>query len=421
MRIRLLALAAALSLPAGAALGEGAQRPAAVDAPAPLQIIVSLQEQSLTVYRGNEVVTRSNISSGKPGHDTPTGIFSILHKKKFHRSNIYSNAPMPWMQRLTWTGIALHESDSVPNQPASHGCVRLPNGFAQELYSMTRAGEHVLITGAPAAPRRIAHDALPRPGKGDLLFAAADQWRIRMEAGAEMGDGVATQISTSALLPRDPAQGAGESHQPVRILITRLSQQEVTARLQAALNELGMDAGEVDGIAGPATYAAIRRFQASRGEPETGVITPQLAQAIHSAAGMGELPANGKIHVRQGFEPVFEAAVNIRDSQKPLGTHLLTVTHLDRPNETADWNAVTLENDLSAFHRAYFGISDTEADILPRAEDTLSRIELPDYVKARISRMLTPGSSIAISDTGLGPHTGWKTDFIVITRTGKRA
>ena len=100
----------------------------------PLQIVVSLNEQKLNIFRGEEVIASSKVSSGKPGHSTPTGIFSILHKKKFHRSNIYSGAPMPWMQRLTWTGIALHESNSVPNYPASHGCVRLPAAFAKELF-----------------------------------------------------------------------------------------------------------------------------------------------------------------------------------------------------------------------------------------------------------------------------------------------
>ncbi len=91
-----------------------------------LQIVVSRDLQSLKVYDGDKVVASSKVSTGKPGHETPTGIFSVLEKRKFHRSNKYSDAPMPWMQRITWSGVALHESNSVPNYPASHGCVRLP-------------------------------------------------------------------------------------------------------------------------------------------------------------------------------------------------------------------------------------------------------------------------------------------------------
>ncbi|MDH3582109.1 MAG: L,D-transpeptidase family protein, partial [Hyphomicrobiales bacterium] len=92
----------------------------------PVQIIVSLPDQKATVYQGDKVLVTSRVSSGKKGHTTPSGVFSILQKNRFHRSNIYSRAPMPFMQRLTWSGIALHASNSVPNYPASHGCVRLP-------------------------------------------------------------------------------------------------------------------------------------------------------------------------------------------------------------------------------------------------------------------------------------------------------
>ena len=86
-----------------------------------LQIIVSRSKQTLTVYDDGKLIATSKVSTGKSGHETPTGIFSILEKRKYHESNIYSNAPMPWMQRLTWSGIALHEG-KVPNYPASHGC-----------------------------------------------------------------------------------------------------------------------------------------------------------------------------------------------------------------------------------------------------------------------------------------------------------
>ena len=115
-----------------------------------LQIFVSKDQQSLVVYDGAKVVATSKVSTGKAGHTTPTGIFSMLEKRSFHKSNIYSDAPMPFMQRLTWSGIALHESNPVPRYPASHGCVRMPGDFAKKLFRMTDRGVHVLITDRSA-------------------------------------------------------------------------------------------------------------------------------------------------------------------------------------------------------------------------------------------------------------------------------
>ena len=106
----------------------------------PVLMLVSLRQQTMRVYSGDTLVARSNVSTGMPGHRTPTGVFSVLEKKRRHHSNIYSRAPMPFMQRLTWSGIALHESHSVPEYPASHGCVRLPGKFAKQLFGYTVSG-----------------------------------------------------------------------------------------------------------------------------------------------------------------------------------------------------------------------------------------------------------------------------------------
>jgi len=99
-------------------------------------ILVSLPAQELNVYRNGIRIARSTISSGKPGNDTPTGVFPILQKKVMHHSNLYDDAPMPHMQRLTWDGIALH-AGRLPGYPASHGCIRLPAAFAERLYEVT--------------------------------------------------------------------------------------------------------------------------------------------------------------------------------------------------------------------------------------------------------------------------------------------
>lgn len=111
-------------------------------------IVVSLTLQRIYIYRGGALVGVASVSTGKRGKSTPPGAFSILQKAKFHRSNLYSNAPMPFMQRLTWTGIALHAGVN-PGFPASHGCIRLPLAFARDLFGMTALGTSVLVADYP--------------------------------------------------------------------------------------------------------------------------------------------------------------------------------------------------------------------------------------------------------------------------------
>jgi hypothetical protein len=130
----------------------------------PVLLIVSLNVQRANVYRNGVLIGVSTISSGKKGHETPTGIFTVLQKHIDHKSNIYDSAPMPYMQRLTWTGIALH-AGHLPGYPASHGCVRLPLAFAKVLYSATKLGMTVVVTDSDSIPR-----VAPTP---DLLQSVA--------------------------------------------------------------------------------------------------------------------------------------------------------------------------------------------------------------------------------------------------------
>ena len=111
----------------------------------PVALIVNLQTQRAYVYRNGVPIGVSTVSTGKAGHATPTGIFTILQKDRDHRSNLYNDAPMPFMQRLTWSGIALH-AGNLPGYPASHGCIRLPAPFAESLYGVTKLGLTVVIT-----------------------------------------------------------------------------------------------------------------------------------------------------------------------------------------------------------------------------------------------------------------------------------
>ena len=110
----------------------------------PLQIIISIADQQLSLYDNGALIARSSVSTGVQGHPTPLGVFSVISKERWHRSNIYSGAPMPYMQRITWSGIALH-AGVVPGHPASHGCIRLTNDFAIRLWHLAKRGTRVII------------------------------------------------------------------------------------------------------------------------------------------------------------------------------------------------------------------------------------------------------------------------------------
>ena len=142
----------------------------------PVLLVVSLATQRAVVYRNGIPIGITTVSTGRPGYRTPTGVFTILQKHVEHYSSIYDNAPMPYMQRLTWGGVALH-GGNLPGYPASHGCIRLPHEFARLLYGVTRLGMTVVITDEPAVPRVAPAEALLRDGRPLLApGSSAMEW-----------------------------------------------------------------------------------------------------------------------------------------------------------------------------------------------------------------------------------------------------
>jgi L,D-transpeptidase catalytic domain len=122
----------------------------------PVAIVVSIPDQLVHVYRGGVRIGLSACSTGKKGHSTPTGVFTILQKDKNHHSSTYNNAPMPNMNRLTWSGVALH-AGNLPGYPASHGCVRLPLKFSERLFTVTHVGTPVIIADDHSEPAAVTH------------------------------------------------------------------------------------------------------------------------------------------------------------------------------------------------------------------------------------------------------------------------
>ncbi len=158
-------------------------------------IEVSISKQQLTLYEMGEPIAHAPVSTGMAGHSTPTGIFSVIGKEVFHRSNIYSGAPMPFMQRITWSGVALH-AGVLPGYPASHGCIRMPHEFAVRLFRLTRLGARVLV---------LPHEVAPLPFESAKLFTKATP---------------ATDKTADAILP---ALGAADA-KPVHVVRTAESQ-----------------------------------------------------------------------------------------------------------------------------------------------------------------------------------------------------
>ncbi|MGY3614889.1 L,D-transpeptidase [Bradyrhizobium sp. USDA 10063] len=126
---------------------------------APLIVTVSIHDQKMRVFDANGLFAESPVSTGMKGHSTPMGIFSVIQKHKFHHSNIYSNAPMPYMQRITWSGVAMH-AGVLPGYPASHGCIRMPMSFAIKMWNWTKMGARVIITPGEITPAAFSHPLL---------------------------------------------------------------------------------------------------------------------------------------------------------------------------------------------------------------------------------------------------------------------
>lgn len=173
-----------------------------VSAKGPALFVVNLATQRAILFRNGVPVAGTTISSGAPGHETPTGVFTILEKKKEHYSKTYNNAPMPNMQRLTWKGIALH-AGKLPGYPASHGCIRLPPQFSSLLFGATQLGMTVVITDLPVNPRNSTAPAMAiaKPPAGETPLAlAAYEWHPERSKGGMVSVVVSTADQRAIVL-----------------------------------------------------------------------------------------------------------------------------------------------------------------------------------------------------------------------------
>jgi hypothetical protein len=316
----------------------------------PLQIIISIADQRVSLFDNGALIARSSVSTGTQGHPTPLGVFSVISKQRWHRSNIYSSAPMPYMQRITWSGIALH-AGVVPGHPASHGCIRLKNDFAIRLWHLTKRGTRVIIAHDDVQPVEITNPHLFKPEavSGSPEFQAAT---VAAAQGSPMSK-AETPEATSLQVPSPaPAEGAPRKMVPISVFVSR-----------------------------------------------------KLS----------------KLFVRQGFSPLFDVAVKIENPEEPLGTHVFTAMEFESEGAAIRWTVVSIPDE---FPRIEGATKEREAPVkrtalsVPspdKANAVLNRIEIPQDTVERISKLLTPASSLIISDNGFSHETGKDTDFIVVT------
>src|SRR6266851_1590185 len=205
----------------------------------PLIIAISIEKQSLKVYDANGFFAQTPVSTGMRGHSTPMGVFSVIQKHKFHHSNIYSGAPMPYMQRITWSGVAMH-AGVLPGYPASHGCIRMPMAFAIKMWNWTRLGARVVVTPGEITPANFSHPLLaaqkvvPQPIEEPQVDAPSAP---KSDKASEADTPIKPAISEASLDLRSTV-GHGDGGKPVSaepVAVTPLRDQTHTADARGAL------------------------------------------------------------------------------------------------------------------------------------------------------------------------------------------
>ena len=370
----------------------------------PLFAVLSLSHQHISVYNSTGPIARFKVSTGMPGHRTPTGIFTIIGRERWHRSNIYSGAPMPFMQRITWSGVALH-AGVVPGYPASHGCIRLPAGSAERLWGMTKIGERVVISPHEVAPVAIAHPMLPVPKMQPTPELLSESTSARVIEVATMTSEPLLIAGTTLLNPIEYAQAlkvraakdaasavetvkelsdrTGPTSEAVRRALAELrwaevvhaqAESNVAAKARALAAAKRPAAREAAAAAKAAAEAhlmeATKRFEEASASKV--LETPEAREALSADRTLKEARAalakaqtmakeavrrampvsilvskkDNRVYVRQGLAPVLDAPAIIREPEIPLGTHLYIATSQSE-GPTLGWSVVSLPSSIN--------------------------------------------------------------------------
>jgi hypothetical protein len=405
----------------------------------PIMAVVSLHNQRITVYDANGWILRAPVSSGQKGRETPAGIFSVIQKEAEHYSNLYDDAYMPHMQRITWSGIALH-GGPLPGYPASHGCVRMPFDFAARLFDATRPGLRVIVAPTDVAPIEIAHPALfpSRPGAGALAAARtaeADE-AARKTDQARLAAGTAFREAAQAMVPVRVAENLK--------LRAEAQLAAAEAALGSAISAEAKEQAERDKAQAVARIAALQaQLAGAKAElqPKLDAVTrTREAAAIAETARVAAAEAarqvarqfepvsvlisrqTQRLYVRQAFEPILESPVTILDADRPIGTHVFTAMERTNGDTNMRWSVVSLDGG-----RPHGGVVEPQGrargghgrDVEPMLTDpgsaktALDRIVIPPDALDRLAG-IAPRSSLIITDEALSSETGNGTDFVVL-------
>ena len=404
----------------------------------PIMAIVSLRRQQITVYGANGRMLQAPVSSGQKGRETPAGIFSIIQKDAEHYSNLYDDAYMPHMQRITWSGIALH-GGVLPGHPASHGCVRLPYEFAGHLFDVTWLGMRVIVAPSDATPVAITHPALfpSKPGEGALAAARAAQAAGEAARKADQASLAAAMASREAARATVPVRAA--ENMKLRVEAQLASAERAAASAGSAEEKKQAE----DAKANAAARAAELEVQLAAAKAELQPKLDTVARAREAAVAAGtardaaaeaarkavrELEPvsvfisrkTQTLYVRQAFQPIMEIPVTIRDADRPIGTHVFTA--MERTGDDMRWSVVSLNNahsdggvvePHSATGKRSGGDAATSTEP-SGAIAALERIAIPQEAFDRIAGMVSPRSSLIISDEALSSETGDGTEFVVL-------
>lgn len=339
----------------------------------PFQIVVSIASQRIYLYGADGLIRESKVSTGMRGHSTPTGVFSVIEKDYYHRSNIYSGAPMPLMQRITYSGVALHEG-VLPGYPASHGCIRMTADFAKFLWHTTKRDTRVLVVRSEIEP--------PAPIESPKLFAPVKKPVEKIEAAASVAKDVASQDAP-------------------------------LVQVAAATDQI-TDAQPIE----PAPAASSTPNPAYKA-PVMPARKGQVAVLISRKTG--------KLYVRYANVPLFETPIEIRNKDQLIGTHVFTAIEPTEDGKQMKWLVASIPTHAAPPETPRRkSVRDKIADIAEKpampdpgsqtAASALDRIEIPLNVSERIGELLSPGSSLTISDYGISSETGEGTEFVILTR-----
>jgi hypothetical protein len=362
----ILAATAALTvltvvLPADATARQ--ERQHATEAPAPrhagepIMAIVSIKSQQVTIYDSDGWILRAPVSTGTTERETPAGVFSVVQKDKDHHSSLYDDAWMPNMLRITWSGISMH-GGPLPGHAASHGCVRMPYGFAENLFDKAQIGMRVIIAPRDAEPVEFSHPALFVPNAEALAAASARAKTLAREAAE------AVQVADEA-----KRAAAGATRRAVSATASQRSKLDGTEPAQNALKE-----------------AEAKRADTAKAAYEAKLALQPVSAFISRATQ--------RLYVRRGFNATLEAPVTIRNSERPIGTHVFTAAARN-DDGSLRWTAVTI-------------------DSAEDARTALDRITIPQDVLDSISSIALPRSSLIISDEPLNSETNYRTEFVVV-------